>query len=69
MNGERRREELDFLLEVREQAHLWNEKYKALIAREANKKMKTRSFPEGTLILHQGHGPHRASEDKRLTPD
>ena len=51
MNDQRHKEDLGFLLEICVQAHLQNEKHKALIARIANKRIKLRSFPEGTLVL------------------
>ena len=58
LNNEWQRDELDFLLEVREQAHLWNKKHKTLITQATNKKMNARRFKEGSLILQQADGPH-----------
>ena len=69
MNGEWQREELDLLLEVREQAHLQNEKHKALIAWTTNKKMKARSFPEWTVVFHRVDNPHRRSKEGKLAPN
>ena len=69
MNNEWRSVELDFLLKVKEQTHLWNKKHKALIAWAANKKMKTISFLKGTLALRQVDGPHKASKDEKLAPN
>ena len=50
LNDEWQREELDLLLEVREEAKLKNEKHKALIARVVNRKIKAKNFPKGSLI-------------------
>ena len=50
-NDEWRKEELDLLLEISEQAQLRNERHKALITRAVNQKIKRKSFPEGLLIL------------------
>ena len=69
MNDQWHKEDLEFLHEIREQAHLRNEKHKALIAQIANKTMKLRSFPKGTLVLHQVDGPRRSSEEGKLAPN
>ena len=65
-NVEWQKEEVNFLLEAREQAHLQNEKHKALIARATNKKMKVRSFPKGSLVLRWVDDPRRASKEGKL---
>ena len=43
-NDQRHKEDLEFLLEICEQAHLQSEKHKALIARIANKRIKPKAF-------------------------
>ena len=68
-NHQRRNEKLDFLFKIREQAHLRNEKHKALIAQTTNKRVKARNFPEGTLILRRADGPRRAHEEAKLAPN
>ena len=65
MNDEWCKEEIHQVL-IKEQAYLQNEKYKVLIARMINKKMKARSFLEGALVLRRVNGPHRILEEGKL---
>ena len=66
-NDKQRKEDLEMLLEVRELAQLRNERHKSLIARAANKKVKTRHFPEGSLVLRRIEGPRKIPEEGKLT--
>ena len=58
---------MEMLLQLRELAQLRNECHKALFARVTNKKVKTRSFPEGSLVLRCAKGPYRILEEGKLT--
>ena len=66
-NNERRKEDLEMLLEIRETAQLRNERHKALIAKAANKKLRAKSFPEGSLVLRLADGPRRIPAEGKLT--
>ena len=66
INVEQWKEELDMLLEVREQAYLRNEKHKALIVQVANKKVNPKDFIKGLLILRRIEGLHEAQEEGKL---
>ena len=50
-NNERREDDLEMLLETQELAQLRNEQHKAVIIKMANKKLKAKSFLEGSLVL------------------
>ena len=41
-----------------------NEKHKALIAKVANRKVKSKDFPKGLLVFQQVEGLHKAQEGK-----
>ena len=58
-NEKRRKEYLKMLLEIYELAQLRNERYKALIARVANKKVNARNFPKGPLVLRWVERPKK----------
>ena len=45
------KEELNILLKVREQAHLKNKEYKALITQVTNRKVKSKDLLEGLLAF------------------
>ena len=38
-----------------------------LIIKAANKKVKARSFPEGSLVLRRAEGPRRIPKERKLT--
>ena len=65
-NNEQRKEDMEMLLELRELTQLRNEWHKALIVKAANKKVKARSFPEGSLVLQQAKGAQRILEEGKL---
>ena len=55
------------LFEIKDQAWLKNKEHKAPIVLAVNKKMKAKSFPEGSLILQQMEGSRRIPKDGKLT--
>ena len=58
---------MEMLLEIQELAQLKNECHKALIVKVANKKVKTKHFPEGSLVLRRIKGPRRVPKEGKLT--
>ena len=66
-NNERQREDIEMLLEIRELAQLRNKRHKALITKSANKKLKAKSFLEGSLVLWRAEGPRKIPEKGKLT--
>ena len=54
------------LLEIWEIAQLKNEQHKKLIAKTANKKLRAKSFPEGSLVLRRADGPQKIPEEGKL---
>ena len=57
---------MEMLLEIQELAQCRNERHKALIAKVTNKKVKIKSFPEGSLVMQRTEGPHRIPEEGKL---
>ena len=58
---------MEMLLKTQELSQLRNEQNKSLVTRVANKKVKVKSFPKGSLVLRCVEGPHRIPEEGKLT--